>query len=157
MAYNTRAKLQQEGAWTYTIWQPVSASASDFNTLSDNIVTRAAQEVKWRVGATLYGTSDTLLQAILEAAELYLGMAALCLACAAIAGSSDNADQNPPVSQGAHLMLVAGRYEEKARTLLAPYETMARKRAGRLPVADSTEPTAEYIPNFEADVAFEVP
>jgi hypothetical protein len=157
MAYNTRAKLQQEGAWTYTIWQPVSASASDFNILSDNIVTRAAQEVTWRVGATLYATTDTVIQAIFEAAELYLGMEALCLACAAIAGSSDNADQNPPVSQGAHLMLVAERYAQKAEKLLAPYDQQPKSRRGRLPTATSTEPTAEYIPNFEADVAFEVP
>lgn len=153
MAYNTRAKLQQEGAWTYTIWQPVSASSGDFDTLTDNIITRCAKNVEWRIGTSAYSGASALLQVILEEAELCLGMYYLCMAVAAIADSSDNSEQNPPIAQGRFIRYTAQDYKKRYDELLSPYDTkLARSRWRRPASTTSTNNLPEFIPNPEQEI-----
>jgi hypothetical protein len=155
MAYNTRAKLQQEGDWTFTMFQPNIGSQSAFDSFCDGIITRCASNVKWRVGAALYGTADTLVQAILEEAELCLGMYYLLLASAAISDTSDNSEQQPAIAQGRSIRLVAHDYKGRYEELLAPYDTkLARARWAR-PAALTTDDTRESIPDFEQPVEWE--
>jgi hypothetical protein len=156
MAYNTRTKLQQEGAWTFTMFQPVITSSAAFDTFCDNIITRAAKNVEWRVGAGLYATSDTLIQKILEEAELCLGMFYLLLAAAAISDTSDNSEQQPAIAQGRSIRAVGRDYKARSDELLAPYDTkLARSRWAR-PATVTTDPTRESIPDFEQSVDWEV-
>lgn len=155
MAYNTRVKLQAEGAWNFTMWQPVLADSTDFDAYCDDVITRAAKHVEWRVGSTLYATSDTLIQAVLGEAELCLGQYYLLSAVAGIADTSDNSEQQPAIAVGPQLRGDAKQYKERFEEIIAVYDTQGIR--GRRPTASYNVTTEEAVPNLEAEVDFEAP
>lgn len=155
MAYVTRAMIEEHADLTYTMWQPVLASSGALSTFVDGIVTRVAGEIAYAVGATKYATSDTPTQQVLTSAELARAMYYVGLSAAMIADTSDDSDQQPQTGKGAGIRETAKEWYAQSLRLIAGMARAGRK--GRLPAAASTEPTPEFIPNFEAEVAFEVP
>jgi hypothetical protein len=155
MAYVTRAMIEEAADLTYTMWQPALSSSGALDTWVDGIVSRVAGEVAYSVGATHYATSDTPTQAVLTQAELCLALYYVGLSAALVGETSDDSDQQPQTGHGVKILALAQEYRKQAERLLSG---MAKKKQkGRKPTATSTEPTAEYIPNFETDVSFEVP
>src|SRR5438552_2846731 len=123
MAYLTTTMLEQESSWFFTAWQPQIASSGAFDTWIGTVVTRAGNHTRWRVGATLYGTSDTVVQGVLQEAELCLGQYYLCLASAAIADTSDDVTTVPMIAHGKNLRDDATAYLQRYNNILAPYDT----------------------------------
>src|SRR5438552_17090675 len=98
MPFLTTTMLEQECTWFFTAWQPQIASSGAFDTWIGTVVTRAGNHTKWRVGAALYGTTDPVVQGVLQEAELCLGQYYLCLASAAIADTSDDVTTVPAIA-----------------------------------------------------------
>jgi hypothetical protein len=157
MAYLTTTILKQESTWYFTAWQPQITSTSDFDTWLSTMVTRVANHVKWRVGALLYATSDTVVQGVLQEAELALAQYYLLLASAAIADTSDDASQVPFLQSGPKLLQDAEAYKRRCDEILAPYDSIGRRGNYARPMATTGGTTAEVIPAFEADVRFGAP
>lgn len=156
MAYVTRAMVEQMADLTYTMWQPQLTSSGDLDTFVDGIVSRVAGEVAFGVGATKYATSNVPTQAALTSAELLRALYYVGLSAALVGETSDDLDQQPETGHGKAILAVAKECLAQSDRLIASVAAGGSRR-GRKPVASSTEPTAEYIPNFETDIAFEVP
>jgi hypothetical protein len=157
MAYLTRAILEQESTWYFTAWQPQIGSQAAFDTWIDTVVTRVANHTKWRVGATLYGTTDPLTQEILKEAELNLAQYYLCLASAAIADTSDDATTVPALASGPKLLADARAYKERYEEIVAPLE-IGTTRARWAPARAAAAPTTgRLIPPISVPVDWERP
>jgi hypothetical protein len=155
VAYLTATILQEEAAWWFTAWQPVITSTSAFTTWLGTIVTRAAKQTEWRIGATAYNNATALEQEILKEAELCIAMYYLCLASAAIADTSDDSSQNPNIAHGDKLRADAWAYKDRYYEILAPFDTETGKPGWAKPKSTTSTGTTENIPEFEADVQYE--
>jgi hypothetical protein len=155
MAYLTTTILQQEASWWFTAWQPAIADTSAFTTWLGTMVSRVANHVKWRVGATLYGTSDTVVQGILQEAELCYAQYYLLMASAALADTSDDVTNVPASagqqSRGRSLRDTAKEYKARMLEVLSPYDQSAQY-AAPLPGADAGYSQPEAIPQFDATI-----
>jgi hypothetical protein len=155
MAYLTRVALEQEATWWFTAWQPQIGSAAAFDAWIDTVVTRVAQHTKWRVGAAVYGTTDTVVQAVLQEAELCLAQYYLCLASAAIADTSDDAAQVPALASGPKLLADGRAYKERYEEIVRALEGGAG-RAGWAPARAAVgSGTGRQVPELEAPVDWE--
>jgi hypothetical protein len=155
MAYLTATALKNEGVWYWAAWQPVITTSGDFDTHLGTVVTRAAQHTEWRVGSTLYGTSDTLVQAILAEAELCLAQYYLLMASAGIADSSDDSTLQPFLQSGPKLLEDAYAYKRRYDEILAPYDQTLGRPDWARPGGTTTTGVPESIPDYAADVQFE--
>lgn len=152
MAYLTTTILQQEASWWFTAWQPVIPDAPTFTTWLGTMVTRVANNVQWRVGTTQYQTTDPLVQAIFQEAELCLATYYLLLASATLADTSDDVTTVPMIAHGTFLRADAQEYMTRFLELVAPYDL---QRAGvhfALPGSDQGVVFPEAIPQFSATV-----
>ncbi|HEX2609513.1 MAG TPA: hypothetical protein VHK68_00790 [Gemmatimonadales bacterium] len=156
MAYLTATILKQESTWWFTAWQPQITNTTDFDTWIGTIVSRAANWVKWRVGATNYATSDTVLQGLLQEAELARGQYYLLLASAAIADTSDDATLQPFLQSGPKLLADAKAYDQMAKELTAPYAQAISTRWAR-PGSTLSEGVDASVPDFDETVQWEAP
>jgi hypothetical protein len=155
MAYLTRVALEQEATWWFTAWQPQIGSAAAFDAWIDTVVTRVAQHTKWRVGAAVYSTTDTVVQAVLQEAELCLAQYYLCLASAAIADTSDDAAQVPALASGPKLLADGRAYKERYEEIVRALEGGAG-RAGWAPARAAVgSGTGRQVPELEAPVDWE--
>jgi hypothetical protein len=152
MAYLTTTILEQESSWFFTAWQPQIASSSTFDTWIGTIVTRVGNHTHWRVGDATYNTTNTLVQAVLQEAELCLAQYYLCLASAAIADTSDDVTTVPAVAHGNNLRQDANEYLLRYNEILAPYDTNLGQAHFALPVADTANLLPEAIPQFLSTV-----
>jgi hypothetical protein len=157
VAFLTATILQNESSWSYVSWQPAIGNTSDFTTWLGTIVTRVSNHTKWRVGATLYATSDTLLQAILQEAELCLGQFYLLLASAALADTSDDASLVPFLQSGPKILEDAYAYKRRYDEILAPYDQTLGRPNYAAPGATATTGVDPSLPSFDAEIAFEEP
>lgn len=160
MAYLTTTELQNEGAWMETNWQPVIPDAASLTTWLGTIVTRVAKHTEWRVTTADYGTSDTLLQAILKELELNLAQYYVLMSLAAIADSSDNPEQNPAVGNGGALRATAMQYKARYDEMIRWWGESAAMRSGMQfrrarALGDDVGPLEAIFPPFEAEVSAE--
>jgi hypothetical protein len=155
MAYLTRSILEQESTWYFTAWQPQIGSQAAFDSWIDTIVTRVANHTQWRVGASLYGTTDPLTQEILKEAELNLAQYYLCLASAAIADTSDDATLVPALASGPKLLADGQAYKARYEEIIAPLEA-GRNQAGWAPArATTAATTARLVPGITVPIDWE--
>lgn len=154
MPYLTRTILQQEAAWSYTAWQPVIADAATFNTWLDTIVQRASDHTKWRVGSTVYATTDTSLQAILKEAELCLAQYYLLLAAASIADTSDDSQTVGGIAHGNLLREDAKSYLDRYAEIIGPHDTQPRAGTSKA-TALAGDNLAANLPPFDNTVDWE--
>lgn len=152
MAYLTTTILQNESSWWFTAWQPAIPDAPSFTTWLGTMVTRVANNVQWRVGATLYATSDVLVQGILQEAELCLATYYLLLASASLADTSDDVTTVPMVAHGLNLRADAQEYMTRHLELLAPYDLQRAGQKFACPASDGGLIFPEAVPTFNATV-----
>ena len=152
MAYLTTTILEQEATWFFTAWQPQIASSAAFDAWIGGIVTRVGQHTHWRVGDATYNTSNPLIQAVLQEAELCLGQYYLCLASAAIADTSDDVTTVPMIAHGKNLRDDANEYMVRYNEILAPYDLFYGRAHWAQPTALAGAPTPEAVPQFLSTV-----
>lgn len=157
MAYLTTTILQNESAWYYTAWQPVIADTTDYATWLGTIVTRAAKQVEWRMGAAAYAAATALEQAVLQEAELCLAQYYMCLASAVLADTSDTIEQNPNLGGGRELVGDAKAYLERYETIMASFANQRGRPRGSRPAAAATSSstTEEIVPAMEEETQWE--
>src|SRR6266571_604006 len=152
MAYLTTTILEQESTWFFTAWQPQIASSAAFDAWIGGVVTRVGQHTHWRVGDATYNTSNPLVQAVLQEAELCLGQYYLCLASAAIADTSDDVTTVPMIAHGKNLRDDATAYLQRYNAILAPYDTNLGRPGSAQPAALAGPPLPEAVPQFLTSV-----
>jgi hypothetical protein len=109
MALNTSAKTRDEGNWRLEGWSPLIASESEFDTFVSDMLDRANNYLRYRVGSTWYTANSATdpIDDILKEAEMHLAQAYILVAAAGIAETGSDTNAAPFLGTSDDILKVA--------------------------------------------------
>lgn len=120
MALNTAAKVRDEGNWSEEAWSPLIASSAEFDTYVSDMLDRANNYLRARVGTSWY-TSNVATDPfddMLKEAEMHLCQATILEAAAGIAETGRDTAPAPMLGKASEVLLVAMRRREAAEDVI---------------------------------------
>jgi hypothetical protein len=120
MALNTAAKMRDEGNWQEDAWSPLIASSAEFDTYVGDMLDRANNYLRARVGTSWYTTNSATdpYDDMLKEAEAHLCQATILEAAAGIAECGDDTAPAPFLGTAEQILKVAARRRELAEDII---------------------------------------
>jgi hypothetical protein len=120
MALNTTAKVRDEGNWQETSWSPLIANSSEFDTFVSDMLERANNYIRYRVGTTWYTNNNGVdpFDDLLKEAEMHLCQSYLLDAAAGIAETGSDTNPAPFLGNAEQIRKVATEKRTLAEELL---------------------------------------
>lgn len=120
MALNTAAKMRDEGNWRLEAWSPMIASETEFDTFVSDMLDRANNYLRFRVGTSWYTANSATdpYDDILKEAEAYLCQAMILEAAAGIAETGSDSNAAPFLGTGEEILKVAARRRAVAEEII---------------------------------------
>jgi hypothetical protein len=120
MAINTAAKVRDEGNWRAEGWSPLIANESEYDTFVSDMLDRANNYLRYRVGATWYTANVGVdpIDDILKEAEMHLAQAQILIAAAGIAETGSDTNTAPFLGTAEEILKVAAFRQKLAEELI---------------------------------------
>ena len=109
MALNTAAKVRDEGNWDEPGWSPMIADSGEFDTYVGDMLDRANNYLRFRVGTTWYtnNVGSDPFDDVLKEAEMHLCQAQILVAAAGIAETGSDGNPAPFLGTAEDILRVA--------------------------------------------------
>lgn len=106
---NTAAKTRDEGNWQLTPWLPTIATEAEMDTFVGDLLQRANDTLRYRVGPTWYTANSTVdpYDKLLKEAEMHLCQAQLLLAAAGVTETGLDTNPAPFLGTAKEILLAA--------------------------------------------------
>jgi hypothetical protein len=120
MALNTAAKVRDEGNWQETAWSPLIASSAEFDTYVGEMLDRANNYLRYRVGTSWYTTNSGTdpYDDILKEAEMHLCQAHILIAAAGLTECGLDTAPAPTLGAAEEILKVARERRAWAEELI---------------------------------------
>lgn len=109
MALNTAAKVRDEGNWRLEAWAPLIVSDTELDTYVSEMLDRANNSLRYRVGTTWYTANNGVdpFDDLLKEAEMHLCQAQLLVAVAGIRETGSKTGASPYLGGADDILKVA--------------------------------------------------
>jgi hypothetical protein len=120
MALNTAAKVRDEGNWRLEGWSALIADETEFNTFISDMLDRANNYLRARVGTSWYTTNSGSdpYDDMLKEAEMHLCQAHILIAAAGIAETGSDTNPAPFLGTADDILKVGDRRLQLAEEII---------------------------------------
>jgi hypothetical protein len=119
-AINTAAKARDEGNWRLELWSPTIASDTELDTWVGEMLLRANDYIRFRVGATWYtaNVATDPIDDILKEAEMHQAQYLILMSVAGLVCTGSDTNAAPFGGNAKDILVVAGYRREAAEQLI---------------------------------------